>query len=36
MNTENGDEEETPVHGKNLDRLMKWCESLDRHNLRDQ
>ena len=35
-NTENGDEISTPTHGKNLDRLMKWCDSLDRQNLRDQ
>ena len=36
MNTENGDEISTNIHGKNLDRLMKWCESLDRQHLRDQ
>jgi hypothetical protein len=33
-NTENGDEVQTPVHGKNLDRLLKWCTALDReHNV---
>lgn len=30
----NGDEEEITVHGKNLDRLLKWCDSLE--NRRDQ
>ena len=34
-NTENGDEEETTVHGKNLDRLLKWCKHLDDEHLED-
>lgn len=34
-NTNNGDEIETLAsHGKNLDRLLKWCTALDReHNV---
>lgn len=34
-NTENGDEISTPIHGKNLDRLLKWCKHLDDEHLED-
>jgi len=32
MNRDNGDEEQTPVHYKGLDRLIKWCNALDREH----
>ena len=34
MNSDNGDEIETPVKYKSLDQLIKWCDALDReHNV---
>ena len=35
MNTENGDEISTNIHGKNLERLLKWCKHLDDEHLED-